>query len=110
MTELTATTSNYLTVAAFDDQDAQAPMDKAEVRRQRIEAAVERSKHEYKAEHAYTERAAGPRSSSGVKPKIDRQQLGAVGLQHRAKGRISRLIALLQRGIFTRFAIASRRT
>lgn len=77
MTELTATTSNYFTVAAIDDQAANAPLDKAEIRRQRIETAVARSKHEYKAEHAYTERTATTRPNSGVKPKIDRQQLGA---------------------------------
>jgi hypothetical protein len=95
MTDLTATTSNYYTVAAVDDQDAEAPMDKAEIRRQRIEAAVARSKHEYKAEHAYTERAAGPRPIGGVKPKIDRQQLGAFVNRVSADSRVPGIVTLL---------------
>jgi hypothetical protein len=53
----TPTTANYFTVALADDLEQQGvPLDKAEIRKQRIEAAVQRSKTEYKAEHAYTER------------------------------------------------------
>ncbi|WVF66662.1 hypothetical protein IAT40_001403 [Kwoniella sp. CBS 6097] len=53
--------------------------DKAEIRRQRIAAAVERSKSEYKAEHAFTERWWYEDESIDrnvlSKPKADRQHL-----------------------------------
>ncbi|WWC85440.1 uncharacterized protein L201_000303 [Kwoniella dendrophila CBS 6074] len=88
-----ATTSNYFQVAVSDDQSAinevdnqettqsvsQSKADKAEIRRQRIEAAVERSKTEYKAEHAYTERGwfTNPETERNVlsKNKVDKQHL-----------------------------------
>ena len=51
---------NYSLVAAMDDHAIDdVPMDKAEIKRQRIAAAVQRSKTEYKPEHAYTERGVG---------------------------------------------------
>ncbi|WRT63333.1 uncharacterized protein IL334_000238 [Kwoniella shivajii] len=101
---MTATTSNYFQVALSDDRRATneeeepeeeqqsaaessteganesiAVTDKAEIRRQRIAAAVERSKTEYQPEHAYTER--GWFQNSDIernvlsKPKVDRQHL-----------------------------------
>ncbi|WVW81395.1 hypothetical protein I302_103387 [Kwoniella bestiolae CBS 10118] len=103
-TETQPTTSNYFEVAVQDDKQAIRQeeeeesindsnanaststttaaldkADKAEIRRQRIEAAVQRSKGEYKAEHAYTER--GWFNSSETernvlsKPKVDKQHL-----------------------------------
>lgn len=55
-----ATTSNYLSIALTDDKEAEASevetIDKSAIRKQRIQAAVERSKTEYHPEHAYTER------------------------------------------------------
>ena len=51
-----ATSTNYYTVALGDDLNIETPLDKAESRRQRIEAAVQKSKKEYTEEHAYTER------------------------------------------------------
>ncbi|WVR03192.1 hypothetical protein IAU60_000183 [Kwoniella sp. DSM 27419] len=66
---------------ADQDEGGEEPevpvLDKAEVRRQRIAAAVERSRTEYKAEHAYTEREWFLDDGTGrcLKPKKDRQQL-----------------------------------
>ncbi|WWD06221.1 hypothetical protein V865_004307 [Kwoniella europaea PYCC6329] len=92
------TTSNYFQVAVEDDQQAIEQQGesstsagtsadvvtsdkaaKAEIRRQRIEAAVERSKSEYKSEHAYTERGwfNDGESQRNVlsKDKVDKQHL-----------------------------------
>ncbi|KAK6904819.1 hypothetical protein L486_02712 [Kwoniella mangroviensis CBS 10435] len=94
------TTSNYFQVAVEDDQQAiekqgesstsisastngdTAALDKAakaEIRRQRIEAAVQRSKSEYKSEHAYTERGwfnDGENQRNVLsKDKVDKQHL-----------------------------------
>lgn len=64
-----ATSSNYLSIAFDDDKqverddeanpDQPVLLDKAAIRKQRIQAAVERSKTEYQSEHAYTERGVG---------------------------------------------------
>ncbi|KAK8844651.1 hypothetical protein IAR55_006498 [Kwoniella newhampshirensis] len=93
----TATSSNYYQVASHDDADATAtvtqqddaivtpadeestPVDKATARQQRIAAAVQRSKTEYRPEHAYTERQwfqseASDRNVLNQR-KIDRQHL-----------------------------------
>ncbi|WVQ64422.1 uncharacterized protein L199_002588 [Kwoniella botswanensis] len=92
------TTSDYFQVAVEDDQQAIeqqgesststgtngdiAALDKAakaEIRRQRIEAAVQRSKSEYKSEHAYTERGWFNYGESQrnvlSKDKVDKQHL-----------------------------------
>lgn len=58
------TTDNYATIAKLDDAKSEAKAeneipartDRATGREQRIAAAVERSKTEYKREHAFTER------------------------------------------------------
>ncbi|WWC57720.1 uncharacterized protein I303_100254 [Kwoniella dejecticola CBS 10117] len=89
--EAEATTSNYFQVALSDDRQAEevqgaiqqaessTKAEKAEIRRQRIEAAVQRSKGEYKAEHAYTERDWFINSEIQrnvlSKPKVDKQHL-----------------------------------
>ncbi|WWD22801.1 hypothetical protein CI109_107295 [Kwoniella shandongensis] len=95
----TATSSNYYEVALHDDhantsldgtdvdqiqaeaeEATTAPtLDKAAARRQRIAAAVEKSKTEYKPEHAYTERKWYQAESSSrnvlKQHKVDRQHL-----------------------------------
>lgn len=59
-----ATTDNYYAVAVKDDTEVEKPRtaapvgDKAArslIRQERMQAAVERSRSEYRAEHAYTE-------------------------------------------------------
>ncbi|WWC67186.1 uncharacterized protein I206_101093 [Kwoniella pini CBS 10737] len=86
-----ATTSNYFQVAISDDQHAienqdyqnesltKSKAEKAEIRKQRIEAAVKKSKIEYKSEHAYTERDWFLNSDIErnvlSKPKVDKQHL-----------------------------------
>lgn len=65
------TTGNYATIAKLDDHkreaeagsDAIPKADRATSREQRIAAAVERSKTEYKREHVFTER--GVREAQG---------------------------------------------
>jgi hypothetical protein len=70
MDQETATSFNYLSIALDDDkqaEEAEEVSDKATLRKKRIAAAVERSKAEYQAVHAYTERGV---SDAGAWPSL----------------------------------------
>ncbi|WVQ82626.1 hypothetical protein IAT38_004758 [Cryptococcus sp. DSM 104549] len=86
---MVAETSDYYSIAVEDEsavtpgREMSTDKTKATLRQQRIAAAIERSKSEYKAEHAYTERNASippfARENTSV-TKAERQKLESAAL------------------------------